>query len=381
MSEVIKENKISVLIIEDEENQIQLINDAIDDFNDDNKENKISSDSVNNYNDGINILLQENFDAAIIDLNLDQTKTEPNDLDGNRIVDIIVNKFRIPIIIRTGYPTQFSSEKISEKNSFIKIYSKDESVELIIDQIVKWYTLGFSTTLGTKGILEQYLNELFWKHISDNFNEWDIEDISFSKQEKSLLRYIVNVLSNYLEIDGESGDFEFFHPAEVYIKPPVKNELFFGDILKDTQDNYYFILTPSCEMAQEKYKKILLSKILKQEEVEGFVRARDNYIEKPESQNKKSSLEKWFRNGHQESSGYHFLPPYSNFRGGFIDFQDILSVDPRADNFNFSKVATVTNQFAKDISSRFTSYYARQGQPNLNSQIIINSIKLETESV
>jgi hypothetical protein len=374
---------ISVLIIEDEITQVEVINDAIDDFNDENSNYIISSHSVGNYTDSLNLLILENFDAAIIDLNLDQRKTELSELDGNKLVDVIVNKLRIPIIIRTGNPTSFTSERIGTENNFLRIFNKDESVDLLIEQIVKWCKLGFSNTLGTKGILEHYLNKLFWEQISKNLNEWEISGVSSPEQERSLIRYTINVLNSYLEIDSETGAFEFFHPAEVYIKPPVKSKLFFGDILKDLRGNHYIILTPSCEMAQLKYKKILLCKILKTEDVEEFISSRDKYLLNTESSNKKSSLEKWFRNGHSESIGYHFLPSYSDFDGGFIDFQDIITVDTRIEGFtvNYEKIATVTSQFAKDISSRFTLYYARQGQPNLNAEIIINSLSKQPEPV
>ncbi|AFQ16710.1 hypothetical protein P9Y62_12460 [Bacillus thuringiensis] len=373
--------QIAVLIIEDEEMQVQVVNDAIDDFNEDSNDYTITSTAVYSYTDSLNLLLTENFDAAIIDLNLDQTKTEESELDGNNLVDIIVNKMRIPIIVRTGNPTSFTSTQISPENSFLKIFTKDDSVDEILEQITKWYNLGLSNTLGTKGVLEYCLNKLFWEQISSNLSEWEKMDVTTPEQERALIRYTINVLNSYLEIDSESGKFEFFHPAEVYIKPPIKSELFFGDILEHQSGSQYIILTPSCEMAQSKYKKILLCKISKTNNVAGFVDAKDKYLSS-QSNSKKSALEKWFRNGHSDSIGYHFLPPYSDFEGGFIDFQDIITIDPEVASFSeeYAKIATVTSQFAKDISSRFTLYYARQGQPNLNSDLIINSlIRVATE--
>lgn len=372
--------KVSVLIIEDEKNQIDVLVDAIDDFNDESGAHFISCSIANNYTDSLNLLLTEDFDGVIIDLNLDQTKTDDKDLDGNKLIDIIVTKLRVPIIIRTGNPTSFESDLITAENNFLSIYTKDQQVDSIIEHVIKWFDLGFSKTLGTKGILEHYLNKLFWHQISRNLNEWENDNITSNEQEKSLIRFTLNVLQSYLEID-ETGNFESFHPAEVYIKPAVKEDLFFCDILQDNNENNFIILTPSCEMAQAKYKKILLAKILRKEELEAFIDAKEKFLTNPDSKTKKSSLEKWFRNGHDNSLGYHYLPPYSDFSGGFIDFQDLKTINPSDEVFkeNFNKIATVTNQFSKDISSRFTLYYARQGQPNLNSEIIIRSLLSEVE--
>lgn len=374
-----KETKeISILIIEDEDKQIQVIQDAFNDFNDENQHYILNSESVKNFSDSLNLLLTHNFDVAIIDLNLDQTATEPSELDGNKIVDIIRNKLRLPIIIRTGYPTQFSATELNEDNGFLKIYPKDSDVEMIIEDIIQWHEIGLSHTLGTKGILEFYLNKLFWVQISQNLKEWEKNGVNEDIQEKSLLRYTLNVLQEYLEIDIDTGNFEYFHPAEVYIKPPVKDSLFFGDVLKDESNEYYFILTPACEMAQKKSRRILLAKITKYDEVEKFMDSKNSYFDNVDSSKKKKSLEQWFRNGHKDGLGYHFLPSYTDFPGGLIDFQDIQSID--VTSIKLDKVATVTSQFAKDISSRFTLYYARQGQPNLNSDFIIDALTKKIES-
>ncbi|HFK1809836.1 TPA: hypothetical protein ACGXQD_006191 [Bacillus cereus] len=134
-------------------------------------------------------------------------------------------------------------------------------------------------------------------------------------------------------------------------------------------------------MAQRKYKKILLAKIIMHEEVEGFIQAKQGYQQSPQSSKRKSTLEKWFRNGHDNSLGYHFLPSYSDFSGGFIDFQDMVSLTADSFEGNYEKVATVTSQFAKDIAARFTLYYARQGQPNLNSDLIIQGLNLEVQHI
>lgn len=368
MSEI---EEISVLIIEDEAVHIQVLQDAFDDFNEETPHLKILSRAVTSYKESLELLLVENFDAVIVDLNLKQSTTKPEELEGNKIVDIIRDKLRLPIIIRTGYPTQFHSDLIDETNDFLTIYTKDDSTDNIIKDIIRWQKNGVSHTLGAKGVFEYYLNELFWVQISKNLTEWEQNEIDSASQERSLIRYTLNVLQEYLEIDTESGGYEHFHPAEVYIKPPVKESLFFGDILKDEGERHFIILTPACEMAQGKCKKVLLARINEYDNVEKFMSSKERYLGNTESSKKKQVLEQWFRNGHSDGLGYHFLPSYSDFPGGLIDFQDVQTID--YDKIELIKIATVTSQFAKDISSRFTSYYARQGQPSLNSELIIRN--------
>lgn len=145
MSEI---EEISVLIIEDEAVHIQVLQDAFDDFNEETPHLKILSRAVTSYKESLELLLVENFDAVIVDLNLKQSTTKPEELEGNKIVDIIRDKLRLPIIIRTGYPTQFHSDLIDETNDFLTIYTKDDSTDNIIKDIIRWQKNGVSHTLN-----------------------------------------------------------------------------------------------------------------------------------------------------------------------------------------------------------------------------------------
>ena len=69
------------------------------------------------------------------------------------------------------------------------------------------------------------------------------------------------------------------------------------------------------------------------------------------------------------------LPPCKYFSGGLIDFQNVLSVNH--DDFfeNSSVIASINPMFVKDIQARFSHYYGRQGQPQLNTERVTKWIK------
>ncbi|WP_290749406.1 hypothetical protein [Exiguobacterium sp. UBA3968] len=372
--------EIKVLIVEDKKDHIQVLEDTIEEFNESNENYLIKYKTSSTYEDSLSILLEDDFDVAIIDLSLSNTRLSGETLEGNKLINIITKKLRIPIIVRSGHPEDAKPDDLNDDNEFYKVYSKSEDASEILNQIKTWIESGLSQALKASGPIEEYLQNIFWVHFSENFNQWNsIEDKS--TQQKSLLRYTFYLLQEYLGINGEDGSFEPFHSAEFYIYPPVRNNLFFGDILSHN-DEYYFILTPACEMAQEKYSKVLLAKITNFEDVSGFSSTKqqffdamkqytDSEMDVPKKVTKsRDELARWFRNGHSNSLGYHFIPPYSDFPGGFIDFQQLVSISP--DDFPYQKILTVSSQFSKDVSSRFSLYYARQGQPNLNPDTIIN---------
>jgi hypothetical protein len=146
--------------------------------------------------------------------------------------------------------------------------------------------------------------------------------------------------------------------------PAINDNLATGVLLKDKASNEFFIiLTPACDMVirkngSRKAEKIMLVQI---EGIESI------------SQNKNGKdIEKLFKNN--SSLNYHFLPPIKKFVGGFINFQHISSIEDKKITDKFSIIGKVTAPFLKDIISRFSTYYARQGQPELDIKAVHDKI-------
>ena len=66
------------------------------------------------------------------------------------------------------------------------------------------------------------------------------------------------------------------------------------------------------------------------------------------------------------SGYYHFLPNSGVFGGGYINFRRLISVSKSEldENYHMESIQ-ISHPFIKDIISRFSSYYARQGQPEI----------------
>ncbi|RIL12919.1 hypothetical protein CYQ93_22635 [Acinetobacter baumannii] len=73
-------------------------------------------------------------------------------------------------------------------------------------------------------------------------------------------------------------------------------------------------------------------------------------------------MKKYFSNNF--SNYYHSLPKIKKFVGGFINFRKAQSLTQDQIDLDYEIVKIqVAAPFIKDILSRFSSYYARQGQP------------------
>lgn len=373
------------LLIDDDLEQHNLFDEAIREINEEDKANNLSYLAVKTPEDAIIALYKYHFYAIFIDLKLsgnDNMKKDDEELSGNILLKQIIEKEIIPIIIRTGFP-----EKISDdiNKSMVRICRKDETLYDVIKEVVNMYSDSVFRIFGSRGEISLYVKELFWNVIPECFSESKV-NINFEKKETVMIRYISTWLVNKYMFDEKYIDAE---PIEMYLFPNPIEQVCTCDIYEkkknDDESDYYIVLTPSCDLANKKIDEVILCKIKKYDEVKAFKETLDNYInednkEKGKAKKVKETLSKWFRNSSPESIRYHFLPRFSKFEGGFVDFRSIISLEydkvtGEIKDSSYSKIGVITESFKREIVSRFGSYYHRQGQPEFNSDSVLVNLQ------
>lgn len=349
---------MKLLIVENEKEQVQLYLDVIDSFNKNNS-TKITPFPMYSLEDGKNALISSDYDAAIIDLKLSSNSVE---LEGLEIVISILDNLRFPVFIVSGSIGQIDIPE----NALFKKRLRDADFKIVLKELTDIYNTGIINILGKRGKINEYLNSIFWKHLSNSMDVWIYDSLrSPEEKQKSLLRYTLLHIQEYLELSEES-DFEDYHPAEIYITPTVKPKVFTGDIVVEKESGMSFIvLTPSCDLAQSKAKDILLAAI--EGEDKGLLLEKINIIKRGKSSPEitveaENSLKSLIQNSY--SNKYHFLPKYKSIGAGLINFQKINSIRVKDFNENFTRIAAINSSFTKDIVSRFSYYYSRQGSPD-----------------
>ena len=366
---MIKDSILSLLIIEDNENQMKLYQDSIDEFNKD-SDTRIEPKFSGNLKEGLKQIRNNDFDAAIIDLRLGSDDMEGR---GKEIIKEIKKNLRFPVFVLTGYPGYLGAGLLKQ-NIFYRIYKPTEKdTTEMLREMTTIYRTGITKIMGRRGIIERTLQEVFWENIAASMEYWktEIEDES-EIIEKVLSRHILAHLSEKLKLT-EEGEFEKCHSAEVYIIPPIKKDFFTGDILKDRNDSKYsIILTPACDMAQYKAKFIVLCEIEIFSNFE-YLKQQERIMNNPQKSEKekddaKKKIESLITNN--DALKYHFLPEFKGFPGGFINFQKVTSAKYKDLGTERVRIAEVFETFLKDIIARFTSYYARQGSPDIDIDMI-----------
>ncbi|MFW8578392.1 hypothetical protein ACOJBY_16425 [Enterococcus entomosocium] len=352
-----------ILLIEDQESDITSCSDTVERLNIEH-DNKYELLVAKTFDEGRR-KLKDYADCAIIDIKLD------NKNSGNDLLKIIQEDLRIPVAVMTGTP-----DTNLEESSPIKIFKKGEKTyQDIIELLYDESSTGLFKVIGGKGIIEETMNKIFWKNLYPNIDVWKSmkERQDEINTEEILLRYAIGHIQEIL--DSETT----YQVEEMYICPPISPEIRTGSILKNkSEGTFSIVLSPPCDLAVRTNGKmktdfVMLVKIENTKEII------DNYIKIQELGNKKSKkrfVEKIVKNTY--SDYYHWLPDNYVFSGGLVNFRMVSTFSPEELEIEFEKPALkVQDHFVKSLLSRFSSYYARQGQPDFYFDYETNRI-LET---
>ena len=317
--------------------------------------------------------------------------------EGNQALDVIRQHLkRIPVAIYTGTPDVADN---SDDIPLIDVFKKgDATYEQLIYKFWDIYNTGLTKIMGGKGQIEKSLSQIFIKHllpkispkskVSEKSNWVSYAEEDPDNTEKALLRYTLNHLIHELYKNSENC-----YPDEMYIHLPsleqdqVKVDT--GCILENKDNNkFYIVLSPACDLAEREggecnTDRALLVEIQMLEDIlsndyfisncHGDKKLKKRYLksnpESPQeylSKQQDNDLIKYQKN--TKNLYYCWLPKTSCFNNGaVINFRRVstYSQEELDESFN-SPVIQVASPFLKDIISRFSSYYARQGQPDIN---------------
>lgn len=361
--------ELKLLIVEDDAELIIAYNRDIKSFNLE-SDIKISHTQVSDKLIALSILKDKEiyFDAAIVDLKLDSNGKVDDDYSGNDVIREIKSNLRFPVFVVTGTPQHIAAD-LKNQSSLFKIKTRGEE-DNHLQQLVDIYNTGITRILGRSGQIESYLDKIFWNHLSNSMESWIVDESRTSEEkEKALLRYTLSHIQEHLDLTENQKSFEYYTPSEFYIIPPIKPNLFTGDIVK-ILGNRYIVLNPACDFGNGKIENILFVTIKNWESIDS------EFNNRPISKVKESKLKEHINN---KIPRFHFIPKTNIINAGFIDFQDkktynLGRVNSLIGKDKIIRIATISTPFLKDIISRYSNYYSRQGSPDFNIDEVYKSL-------
>jgi len=351
---------LEILVVEDSESVIETYQEMIDSYNRHDDLYNVSIDSVKALDKAIEKLnvLDKTYIGAVVDLDLANSNGE--DQSGKKVIEFIKKNLRLPVYVISSTTCNLAEDEF-EQNDLYKVYDRDDDYEFIED-FIKIYSTGITDILNRTGIIEEFINTIYWEHLSTSLLPWIEDDIRTEEDKKqSLIRYCIMHLQEYLDIStGEGNSFSDYFPAEFFITGPIKSKMFTGDIF-EYDSIFYVVITPACDLGNGKASKVLCLQINALSEV-------DKVFDKKEVSGK---VKNYFSN---KFDRYHFIPSLyfkgERYPAGILDFQNQISFDFEvvSDNTNVERIATISQPFIKDLISRYSRYYARQGAPNISRE-------------
>ena len=366
-------SKLKLLIVEDNEQDLALCRGKVDIYNDDNQ-GKIELVECKDVGDAFS-KLDNSFDGAIIDLKLGIDGDEGNEVIGK--IDEL--QFRIPVIILTGTPD--SADMNLPVIGIFKKGNTDAGYDNLLDIFWDIYNTGLTRIMGGRGRIEQALRKVFLLILSGQKDIWvEYGKGDSSRTEKALLRHTLNHLLQILDHKGDDDDEVDRFPEEFYLMTPsatasntdTKSEsIRTGSIVKEEDSGKWFVvLTPACDLVVRENGSRNTEMILIVE-IEAEKSLFPWFQDKSLNKSQKKDLNRAYENN--KSTYYHWLPRMNSFEGGFLNFRKLvtLEIESFQEQFPTNPEIHISPPFVKDIVARFSSYYARQGQPGIDTKKFI----------
>ena len=213
-------NVFRLLFVEDDQQELKSCEDAVEIYKRE-KRRKIDLVPCENIEEASS-KLDNSIDGAIIDLKLGEQGDEGNEV----LRRINASHFRILVFILTGTP-----DNTNRDLPHIEIFKKGDpgsGYADLLDRFWGIYESGLTRIMGGRGQIENNLIKIFHYHLIPQIDIWiEYGKTDSLRTEKALLRHTLNHLLQLLDDDEDRC-----YPEEVYLKPPLTNEIRTGSLVE-----------------------------------------------------------------------------------------------------------------------------------------------------
>jgi len=366
-----------VLIVEDLENIGKELIDGLESPGWLDQQTAFITQWVKTFEDGLARLEDSRFDMVVLDLKDDAREAASVEKDDPKPGLAILERIRktrfVPVVFYTALPEHV----VDLKSSFVRVVEKSEGfkqVRVEIAHILK-------TKLPTLSrYLEEQQRKYFWDFVEKELPE-DLNDGSVDLAHLMARRLSAGLRMEFSKTvveqlgDGAAAA-QMIHPMEFYILPTVSTFWMAGDLVREhSSSQHYVVLTPTCDFANEKAKKvdfIVLGKCVLLTDCDEYKEWSGDPPQFTGADKNVQSLMRDNRGGQRER--YTFLPGTSAFPDLVVDLQQLLTV-PKHDEGKFERLASLDSPFGEKLLSMFARYYGRIGAPNLDIALAISRAK------
>ncbi|MER6998259.1 hypothetical protein [Streptomyces sp. NPDC000410] len=338
----------------------------------------------NDFDEAERLLESQAFDLVVLDVR-DATRggspAHPN-LQGRELYDRIAKTRWVPVVFCTGLAEQVSD---LAKPPLIQVVPKnrlDDAVTAIRDGLESGVP---ALTRHITALVDEHVRGFLRDEIATNWNRLEAVDRS------QIAPALVHRLAAWLKENavealgaalGSSEDRVMGHAstARMYLMPPVTKHVTAADVLRDSQDGWWVVLTPACDLYEDlpsggnraaKAEYVRLAKAVPLSEAP--LMARWVKAGSPDKGRERNAALEMFRGN---SARYRILPKYLDIPDLLVDFEIVQSV-PLAEVRSWTRVATLDSPFAEAMLTSHGHTVARIGTPDVDFENIKQSLGLD----
>ncbi|MDP1929760.1 MAG: hypothetical protein Q8K62_14740 [Thiobacillus sp.] len=379
---------VRLLIVEDDEPETASWKNAIEMHNSEHEAHgfEIDASYAKSLTDALGLIAGRDFDAAVVDIRLEQQGMVAPNTDGNKVVERLLDSELAVVAVFTGEIPEVSIPAWAKKlvQPFRKGGDEGEGTPAVMEWLRKQVPMIKSIRQAQLTIKKEMV-ELFTRSIWPRWSNW-IEQGEGAPEylEAALSRH----LASHIHATLLEGANQMAHPEEWYFIPPIRDGIRTGDLINCPGAVFEIVVTPRCDLAiANKVETIQLAECrIVTEEWEGFCNAiklakgelglnqdpNKNVQLQKKVETAKANLRKYTQHAGSKAS-FHFLPAMKLHDGTtlgpfMVQFDKIRSVRNTALGeiaaIRGNRVASLTPEFLPSLVERLGGFFSRIGTPD-----------------
>lgn len=369
---------IRVLIVEDQAAEQDTWRQVIELRNTDPAPPRFDIEFAVSLNDAESRLHERQYDAAIVDIRLEQAGVGGANTDGNVVIERVCQSGLMVVAAFTGEGTLVESKKV-------KVFTKGsadagDGTEAVLKWLIEQAPL-IKAVRSAHSLVQQQLAQLFHDSVWPRWKRW-AERGAEGGVELPLARHLTShVHAALLEMQEHC-----VHPEEWYFIPPIREGIRTGDVVRLSNTDFEIVISPRCDLSRHsKVNYILLAKCTcvapEWNNLDAEVRAKQAAVASADTGNRTGPEKKLktaqdalreFTQHNKNTNAVHFLPrawleDETEFGPVFVNFDQLRSVRKNSDEAKAlidRRVAAVAPEFLPSLVERLGSYLSRIGTPD-----------------
>jgi len=376
-----------ILFVDDDSTTCELAQEYFDEKADISPGEKLRIETEGLFNTALEKLETAQYDLVILDVRLGPWEEEPEEEEGIKTLEAIKARCFIPVIFYTGLPHKVRYLE----TPLIRVIEKTEGLPKVLSTVEEIISTGLPLVnrellAHVKEVQRNYMWEFVannWEAFGDTPDRTSLAYLLARRLSKSLDSPEIQKLAEKL---GDSFRIlcseDNVHPMKYYIVPPIAVRPMAGDIIMKvdgTQIEYMVLVTPSCDIVQNKVAHMLFATCIPLRETKEYIDWRNH----PEDPNRKyvNRLLALLTN---EKPRYFFLPGVFDIPDLIVDYQNVNTLKPQkfgslVKEEKLKSVASLDSPYCEALLARFSRYFGRPGVPDLNIKIVMGKLQQEKE--